>query len=325
MRPLPFLITPDFIYSRLKALAWVTNEGILPTLLQANAGKAIAQILINEENSKKPLILDCRGILDVDDHALETTRSLIRDDQRTLVFLNAEPIQQSLRRELGPYSLIWPSNSPVQVFGNYDQTYIAKLIEQSALEVQDYLTTCVKGSFKKFENGDQRMASTPLLASGVFDARNIISDPTKFVWVSLAMSYALEDFLDKGTALRPFRLLAVSLRGSPFAVAVGLLSDRTDSIEIVDHMGPKYKVLEEPNLRSSVVDEDYIYVGDFVVGGTELRIAEAYARTKGSRIKHAVVIGGMLASSDYGLEFEVSSLVNLRECCPTEKFVFLEN
>ncbi|MEA2206523.1 MAG: hypothetical protein QOE77_3299 [Blastocatellia bacterium] len=336
MRPLPVLRHDDFVYSRLKALAWVTNGTGLPTLLQANAGRAVAHIIEHDEPTK-PLVLDCKGIGEVDDHALENARTLLQNQQRPLVLLNAGAIDASIKRELGEYSLILIGGMPVYILGDdtIDRGIASRFIQQAKEIVDAYVATHVKECFQKYEGGRQRMASTPLLASGVFDARPLISDPLKFVWISLLMADGLEDFLDRpleqpqsadeaNKPTRHFRLLAVSLRGSPLAAAVGLLSGRHKTIEIVDHMGPKYKILEEPSLRSTAVEEDYIYVGDFVIGGTELRIAQAYARSKGSRIKHAVVIGRMLETAEYNLDFDITSLVNLHECSPNERFVFLD-
>ena len=108
------------------------------------------------------------------------------------------------------------------------------------------------------------------------------------------------------------------------AAAVGILTERQKAIDIGDHMGPKYRILEEPSLRSNLIEEDYIFIGDFVVGGTELRIAQTYARSKGSVIKHAVLIGCMLDSEEYNMDFDISCLVKLRDCCSEDKFPLIQ-
>lgn len=335
MRRLPVLRHDQFIFTRLKALAWVGNQSTLPTLLQADGGRILSYIAEHDE-PEKPLILDCRGVVEIDDHALETTRAALQKHSRTLVLINADQLDARLKRDLGDFNVRFGFSSTqlavVGDDGSIDREVASRLIEQVAIIERNYVRECVAGCYRKFPRGMERMASTPLLASGVFDARLLISESNKFVWTAMLMADKLEEYLDgvlqtptPGTTAQPlkqFRLLAVSLRGSPFAAAVGLLTSRHRSVEIVDHMGPKYKILEEPSLRATLVEDDYIYVGDFVIGGTELRIAQAYARSKGSQLKHAIVVGKVLETADYNLDFDISALVNLKECCPTLRFEF---
>jgi len=289
--------------------------------------------LVETEETGKPLVFDCQGIVTIDDHALEGVSSALRKIPRPLLFTNTNAIEAELRRDLGEYTAKYIfGEAPVIVFGDdtIDRDVARRIIEQVEISERAYVSKCVGDCFRPFPNGPQRMSSTPLLASGVFDARPLISDREKFSWISILMADRLDKFLDQSLQLgqatpqrtKSFRLLAVSLRGSPFAAAIGLLSDRQQAIEIVDHVGPKYKILEDPALHPSTPDDDYIYVGDFVVGGTELRIAQAYARGKGARIKHAFVVGKVLQAEDYRLDFEISSLVDLMNCCPTARFSF---
>src|ERR1043165_961473 len=295
MRRLPVLHHNDFIFTRLKALAWVANKTILPTLLQADAGKALTY-LAEHDYPDKPLVIDCRGIIEIDDHALETTKRALHKHQRPLVLINSNQLQPSITNDLGGYdSRFQVGNIPIIVVGpgSIDRPMAERLIAQISDTERLHITNWVGECFRRYANGMQRMASTPLLSSGVFDARALIADPVKFVWISMLMAHRLEQYLDKalenttqdgGQLTRSFRLLAVSLRGSPLAAAVGLLTARQKNIEIVDHMGPKYKIFEESSIRTTMIEEDYIYIGDFVVGGTELRIAQAYSRSKGSKI-----------------------------------------
>ncbi|HVG33128.1 MAG TPA: hypothetical protein VM911_08610 [Pyrinomonadaceae bacterium] len=338
MRRLPVLHHEDFVYTRLKALAWVANETVLPTVLQADAGKALSQ-LFNEVEPNKPLVINCRGINVIDDHALDSIRGALQPPHRTLVLVNAGELKPQLDSALGRYDLYNVGGITVMVPGDaqIERATAARIIEQFPELEQKNVKNFVRDCFRPYPDGEMhRMASTPLLASGIFDARPLISDPERFVWVSMLMADRLEKYLDaglgnageaqgSGTTDKPknFRLLAVSLRGSPLTAAVGLLTGRQD-IEIVDHMGPKYKILEEHSLRLSAGSEDYIYVGDFVVGGTELRVAQAYARSKGATLRHAVVIGCRLDPDEYQLDMGISYLVKLEECCPTAKFQFIK-
>lgn len=339
MRSLPVLHHEDFVYTRLKALAWVANETILPTVLQANAGKALSYLFDRVERNK-PLVINCHGINVIDDHALDSIRGALESHQRPLIIVNAGALKPQFDRDLGQYDLYRVDGVTVMVPGaaSIERATAERIVSQFPKLEQKNVTAFIKECFRQYPDKKMhRMASTPLMSSGVFDARHIISDSEKFIWVSMLMADRLEAYLDAGlenegqrqdagTLNKPknFRLLAVSLRGSPLAAAVGLLTGRQQSIEIVDHMGPKYRILEEHSLRLSAGNEDYIYIGDFVVGGTELKIAQAYARSKGAMLRHAVVIGSRLDPAEYQLDMDISYLVKLDECCPPTTFQFNE-
>jgi hypothetical protein len=337
MRRLPVLHHEDFVYTRLKALAWVANETVLPSLLQADAGKALSHLFDHVERNK-PLVINCRGINILDDHALDSIKGSLQTHQRPLVLVNAGRLKPQLDSALGPYDLYNVDDVPVMIPGvaRIERHTAARIVEQFPELERKNVASFVGDCFRPYPDGKMhRMASTPLLASGVFDARPLISYPERFVWICMLMADRLERYLDAGLENvselqdpsfidkpKNFRLLAVSLRGSPMAAAVGLLTGRQHSIEIVDHMGPKYRILEEHSLRLSTGNEDYIYVGDFVVGGTELRVAQAYARGKGAILKHAIVIGCRLNPDEYQLDMGISYLVKLEDCCPSAKFQF---
>lgn len=340
MTHLSFLTHKDFVYTRLKLLVWAANGAILPTTLQAAAGKALTHIVL-EEQCDKPLVINCREVVEIEDHALETTKDALNRTRRPLVLMHAEQFDPtSIRRELGdPHVTHHIGETEVIVYGEEftERAVVTQLVREASILEKSYVKKIVKQCFRRFSSGKkERMSSTPLLTSGVFDARPIISNPNKFAWVSILMAERLQHYLnsilwqpnageDNKARTRGIRLLAVSLRGSPFAAAVGLLTSTQNTIEIVDHMGPKYRILEDPSFMPSVVNEDYVYIGDFVVGGTELRIAQTYARSRGSSLQHAVVVGCMLDSTEYGFGIEISCLVDLKGCCSGDTFPLFEN
>lgn len=334
MNRLPFLRHADFVYTRLKAITWVSNESVLPSVVQANAGNTLSAVVQSVE-PHKPLMINCRGINIIEDHALDSLKDSLIKRGKPILFTHSEHLLEDIKRALGGYDGIYRFKDS-SLKENLVTVYQGDLIDRSAIEElvkqvvpleKKTVTKFMADCYQEFPGEKQRMASTPLLASGIFDARRVISDPDRFVWSCLLMADQLEDYLDsvhipQQAKPRKYRLLAVSLRGSPLAAAVGLLTDRQQSIEIVDHMGPKYRILEEHYLRSASFDGDYIFVGDFIVGGTELRIAETYARTKGSTLKYAVVLGVLLEPSEYQLKMGISYLVKLKECCPGAEFSF---
>ncbi len=85
-------------------------------------------------------------------------------------------------------------------------------------------------------------------------------------------------------------------------------------LEIVDHMGPKQALLEGYATGSPRTGLDYIYIGDFLIGGTEVKVAASYAFAHGCSLKEAIVVGSLLPPNEYKIGANVDSLVCLRNC-----------
>jgi hypothetical protein len=128
------------------------------------------------------------------------------------------------------------------------------------------------------------------------------------------MAEKLVSIIENDKAKAMIRLLAVSLRGSPLAGAIGLLESK--KIEIVDHMGPELKILEEYTLRSTEEKTQYVFISDLILGGTELKIAQTYAVARGCILKHALAIGTLLKPEEYKGGIEVHSLLQITDACP---------
>ena len=176
----------------------------------------------------------------------------------------------------------------------------------------------------------EQLPSTAILATGEFDAGKIISKPDNFFWLAFSLSDLVEDFV-KEINIKYHdefvcRLISVSLRGSPFAAAISLLTSPEIKYDTVDHLGPKHKLFDIEffdKLKLSTKEKvRYIYFGDFIIGGTELKIAQTYSQIYGYELKHAVVIGSYFNETRYLPGVEVKSLVKLNKLGISElKFV----
>jgi len=62
------------------------------------------------------------------------------------------------------------------------------------------------------------------------------------------------------------------------------------------------------------------YVGDFVIGGTELKIAETYAVARNCIVNHAIVVGSLFDPGDYEGRATVHSLVKLKDANPAAAY-----
>jgi hypothetical protein len=119
------------------------------------------------------------------------------------------------------------------------------------------------------------------------------------------------------------KLLAVSLRGSPFASAVSLLINK--SYDTIDHLGPRHKLFDFELLDNFKKGIRYIYVGDFIVGGTEVKIAKAYAELLGCELNFAIVLSSLLDPDVFKDSFNLITLTRIKEIVPDADYQLLDN
>lgn len=321
------LIHQDFVYTRMKGLTWIGNRGQGPQIVQNNAGLLLTQLYVETETTK-PLVVNFQGINRISEYALDDLQNAIKKSSRPVIVTNGSHLRSRLVAELGDPSSEYSTIDCIAWCEVVDHEQSQDLIRESRALEFSHVKSLVHDCYCRWEI-EERLHSTPLLANGVFDARQLISMPAKFAWVVMLLAERLEVALeeleeDAADNAIPSNLLAVSLRGSPIAGAVALISNRDFEVEIVDHMGPKHEILEEYSLVSTLQGVAYIYVGDFLIGGTELKTAQMYARSKGCRVTHALVIGNWLNREDYesNLGVNVQSLVDLKDCRKDAKIRF---
>lgn len=317
-----YLTFTDFVYIRLKGLVWTYNGLTNPNNIDKSAGDAINEIYINVEPSK-PLILDCKGIVGITDHAWDIFFSSIEKNKREVAFINFLKIDQQInfsKKEFCSSLKTWSDDLSIIIFSERKKldiisgTYL-EIDKQILKKISDF----VGNSFYRYEGGQMKpLSSTPIYSNGEFDAAQIISIPESFFWTSIRMADEVEKIIEEnriGAVNAPACLLTVSLRSSPIAAAIGLLLGL--NIETVDHFGPIFRNAEG-DLSSSMIYE-YIYIGDFTVGGTEIKVSKTYAHMKNCKLAHAVVIGSALEKELFK-EFQLHPLVLLRKCCDNVEY-----
>ena len=98
---------------------------------------------------------------------------------------------------------------------------------------------------------------------------------------------------------------------------MGILND-LDFINI-DHIGPIHKVYDSNSLDLNHRNRNYLYIGDFVFGGTEIKLTKVYASFGGAKLNHALVLGSLFDSSVFS-DFKLHELNTLREISDEAKF-----
>ncbi len=200
----------------------------------------------------------------------------------------------------------------------------------------------------KIVEGMGLLRSTKMWTSGYFDATRLVGDPLVFPWVIGSLADSVERLIDE-VSIRTesdIRLLACTRNGAVLAAAVrNLLQDVENiSLDVVERFAPANEPIEfydgSGGSRTNFINpgqrfETYVYVGDFVVGGTELKLAGLHGLYRGVPLAGAAVLGNVLDTGllthDYGAEAltptpsrqpVVTSLFSLTEVEPKLKYRF---
>lgn len=316
VRNYTYQVFTEFVYVRMKGLVWCYNGLTNPSNIDKSAGDAMAQIY-NEVETSKYIIIDMKGVSGVTDHALDVLFQSIESKKREVLFVNSESLEQkisSAKREFCSNLKIQINDNSVALFHTSQKSKYDKSI-QSIIHIHfiNLITGYIQDSFHPYENDELKLlASTPIYASGEFDAAKIVSEPASFYWVSIILSDEIEkiisDFKLGGGSRKP-KLLTVSLRSSPLAGSIGQLLGL--QIETVDHFGPVLGITESS--LTPLDNAEYIYVGDFTVGGTEIKVSKTYALMRNAKLNHAVVLASLLSPELYK-EFTLHALILIKDC-----------
>lgn len=320
----------DIAMLSLKSLSVLSGGFAMPDLLT----KPAVDVLLENWRSvdSKFLLVDCFGLVSMLDHVFDGLKERTGWGNCPIVFCRLNhgfssgiEVQVSRKLSLGfdriagssdgePFLCFQPKGSSI----NFPLESVTPIL---VLENQKYADSLVADTFGV--NADSEfvpLSSTPILSNGVFNARRIISDSVKFS----AMVCMLEELLLEGFSFDDddsLCLLSGSLRGGPFASALAFARARLKPFEVLDHLGPSFDLLEEHEVGKVTVGRRYVYVGDFIVGGTELKLASNWATGRGSSVVGALFLGSLWSAKNYEtLGMKVLSLVNLRQCCPQAQY-----
>jgi hypothetical protein len=302
---------------RLKGLIWKYNGLVKPNKLEKNAADELTKIY-KETDTNKALIIDCKGILSIVDHTLGGLFQEINSLKRTTVFINFNSIEQEIANRKKEFCNDCKKDEGEDnlyctlYYGDGKFLYDSSVADEIKANLLTKVENCTKKSFIKFESKTLKyLKSTPILTNGEFNASEIISNPESFYWTCLILADKVDHIIQEhkiGSLNGKIRLLSVSLRSSPFANIIGLLLGYY--LETIDHFGPINKFFELDNLDNSGVE--YIYIGDFTFGGTEIKISKNYAGWNNAKLEHAVVIGSLFDPEIYSSEIILHRIVSLK-------------
>jgi hypothetical protein len=274
--------------------------------------------IISEVRNDYPLILDFK---DVDNEMQGAFKELvlhITKCKRKIVLHNYNQLDEHINRyltEFGGGIEQKKNDSFLLLNSDGDDNFLNDIDAEINLECQKEITKIVKNCFQEFPSKNfEYLSSTPILATGEYNASNIIANPRNFMILSLSLSDKLQEILAlKTTGLNNVKVLAVSLRGSILASVVSIINDIP--IDIVDHLGPKQMILEYDvieKLKTNNSFEEYIYVGDFTIGGTEIKIAKTFSSIHDIHLADALVIGSFSEPEIFKAQFSLNQICSLK-------------
>lgn len=323
----PYLSHTQYTYTSVNGLVWLHSGLKLPTNLEEKACNAIIKIY-KEVNTEQPLVIDFRNIKDVADRAMENLFDVFQTEDREVVLVDYESISDRIDKYTHDY---YKKNS---VNINEDHLKCCKILNHVSFAIGDIygeiqklritkISEYVKNAFVKFDS-EKYLPSTPLKATGIYDAAKLIANHTAFYWICLELSDQLKGLLNtrkiEFNANKELRILSVNLKSSPFASVVSLFN--SIPLVTIDHLGPKHKVFDLDILDGleNLKQYSYIYIGDFTIGGTEIKIAKTYAGISNSDLNTALVIGSYFKNEIFNPAFNLFSLVDIKDLHPQAKF-----
>lgn len=302
----------NFIYVKIRAVIWTMNGLKTASNIELDTGKLIERIL-KETPCEKTLVLDFNGIINEIDHSLKPFFDSISQLERLIVFVNFDDIYVILLKYVKGIGIknttinnnFWLINTDIY---NEDDINEIKLNIEKVCTV--FLRKTISESFIEFENKPRTLPSTPITATGVFDSSVIVSNPKKFLWICIFLSEKVEEI--KKQILNPVKLLTVSNKVAPFALAIGLITDT--QVDLIDFDSPESRVYNLDDLEYLKLHEtkkNYIYIGDFVFGGTEIKIAKTYITAFNKNLEFAIALGSLFNPDIFKESFKLISLTSL--------------
>lgn len=314
----------EFNYTRILLFSWECNSE--PTNLSETNGLFFVDKLasyIAVTNASR-VVINCNNVVDIDDHFLDPIQDFLKGSKVELYFYSNDKIHSLVNYiddhfdgDLGINKQYFKDddNSVICLSKNsFCSSEALGLISKSRELEQKGLENIVSDSY--FKNTDKEiLSSTPLIPTGHFNATEIISDPSRFRWLVLLLVESIHKVVQEEQPKR-YTIVASSLRGAAIAGSVKELLHFLSgpNLCVIDHIGPNHDVIERPYFHNLSQSDYCVYIGDFLIAGTELKITQAYCSIWNGKIRHAFVIGKYTKQKSFANGIVLHSLVQLLDC-----------
>lgn len=319
------ILGKEFGLVSLFGLAWRVGDGLPRLGVFKPAGDELASIIARHQGT--PLLVDCRSVTLIANYALENMASQLSASKAGVIFARCnDEVMGAIQSIPAGRRVMIPREKPHTVAFNCVPSVTEEVLERWVQQIdgvaEDHIEKLVRDVAVDFPGGARTMKSTPLTSSGYYDANRLISDPHSLLCISCVIARKLSSILDDsmdnpGTPLsgRTPRLLAMNRKGAVIASIVERLTAQCDGLDVLDRRLTPTPLVEEYFASPFMPDQlgAYIYIGDFMVGGTELKVAEAYAHQHRAQLTHAIVVGSYLAPDQYSTRIRVHPLISLKK------------
>jgi hypothetical protein len=302
--------TTNALVTRAQALVWIANGLTYLDLFENSSGKLLSEIIDNCAQ-EKTLLINFKGILRFDDHCLDEVFNSLVGNTKQIIIINGEHLLGDLikLKKDKQVNISHDSIKRTITIGSSRVVEIDKILRERDEIVESYINVVLRSTYTEFDDF-KRLCSTPFLAKGEFNSKEIIESPYDFMWISFYLSDKLARIIEI-EKLNEIVLVSASLRGAVFSSILGILND-LEYLNI-DHIGPIHKVYDINSLEEKHRNKNYIFIGDFVFGGTEIKLTKAYSSFWGAKLNHALVLGSLFEPevfTDFKL-YELSILNNI--------------
>lgn len=322
-----FLTNSRLIYTRVMLFSW--ESGSTPSSLSETNGEFIANKLseIIDTVGNRIVVINANHIADVDDHFFNALIQLVKSKKLNVLIYSTDRTNELTRyfqdhfsEELnlkGNYCEI----SNVAYYGvsggSFCTSQFDNLRQESEELEKEQITQAISSSYVPTL---YKLSSTPLNATGHFDANLLISDPYKFRWLVLRLVDSVYRTI-VNNQINEYTIVASSLRGAAIAGSVReiLYFFSSPKFYVFDHIGPKHDFINRDQQFEFKETESCFYIGDFLIAGTELKMTHAYCSFFGGKITHAFTLGKYTKASQIG-NIPVESIVSLKECAPNLEY-----
>lgn len=300
--------TTNLVYTRIQALTWATKGLSELSILEKSSADKLAEIIKNT-SSEKIILANFKGVVRIDDHSMDEIYKAIGKNEKQLVILNAISLENDLMKLKKDFEvdITQKAEDKLIIIGKNKSFSLSKMLEEKNEKTENYIKSVLENTFTKLKDY-KRLSSTPFYSNGEFNSKKIISTPKSFMWISLYLSDKLEEIIQTKKLGTNIKLISASLRGAIFTVTLGLLN-KLDYITM-DHFGPINQVYDSNSIKAE--NFEFIYIGDFVFGGTEIKITKTYIKANGGNLKHALVLGSLFDCEAFK-SFELYQLSPLKE------------
>lgn len=317
------------LYTRMLLFTW-SHESTVVELSETNIilfTKSLEKYL-KLNSDLEYLIINSNSIKSVHDHVVNKIVDFIfKNKIKAIIFSDGNEIslQESIdnymkQQSRKDYNFIGGKIFTINIKETSNIDFFLELCEKKE---QQHLKKIVKNSYASFPE-KRIMSSTPLMSSGEFNATSFISDPNQFSWIVTCMAEEINKIIQKEA--QAYSLISVSLRGSAIAGNVWEVLHYLCgiNIHIIDHIGPKHDVIERPKCCfQDGKPINFIYIGDFILGGTEIKISSVYCNFLGGNLKHAFAVGKFTSLDIIDRKTSLHCLVDLKDCLKDEELNYI--